>query len=382
MKRMKIAIIHSFYSSSEPSGENNVVVDQINALQLAGHEVYLYAKRTDELESQSLYKLSTAVRVALGHDRKPLDFLRSVNPDIVHIHNLFPNIGTSWISEWEGPIVASIHNYRSVCSNGFLYRDKEMCFECPTKGNLKAVQHSCYRGSRIATAPLAVSRGFYQKDVLSRADRVIATSMTAQQVLMKTSKWNMQTVVIPNFGEGDSQVPLLATERKGFVALGRLSPEKGFLELTEIWPTGWELTVIGDGSEYELIYQTCTRKGIDLIPSMPREKLRKLLAQYRGLVFPSRWLEVAPQVVVESMRLGLPVISYSRNGIARIVEDSGAGAVYSNSQSLVQAIDYVSGQLEELSVLACQYYDATWHPVVWLKSIEQIYATILKERAA
>ena len=49
---MKIAVVHSFYSTRQPSGENVVVQLQARALQEAGHEVSLIAAQTDRLESE------------------------------------------------------------------------------------------------------------------------------------------------------------------------------------------------------------------------------------------------------------------------------------------------------------------------------------------
>jgi hypothetical protein len=46
---VRIAMVHSFYSSSQPSGENTVVLNEVDALRRAGHEVALFAAHTDEL---------------------------------------------------------------------------------------------------------------------------------------------------------------------------------------------------------------------------------------------------------------------------------------------------------------------------------------------
>jgi len=55
------------------------------------------------------------------------------------------------------PAVATLHNYFQVCPVGTLYRDGHVCTECANRLPLPALRHGCYRGSRLATIPLAVN---------------------------------------------------------------------------------------------------------------------------------------------------------------------------------------------------------------------------------
>ena len=44
---LRIAVLHSFYGSGSPSGENQAVTDQLTALRRAGHSAHLGARHTD-----------------------------------------------------------------------------------------------------------------------------------------------------------------------------------------------------------------------------------------------------------------------------------------------------------------------------------------------
>ena len=110
---MRIALVHSFYSSQRPSGENQVVVQQAELLQAAGHEVCVIGRSTDEERTKPLFTLRTAVRLVTGVDKAITREIESFDPDVVHIHNLFPNIGFRWISELSPPKVISLHNFRA-----------------------------------------------------------------------------------------------------------------------------------------------------------------------------------------------------------------------------------------------------------------------------
>ena len=379
---MRIAVVHSFYSSAQPSGENKVVVDQVSALREAGHEVLLLGRHTDDEEASALYPARAAAWVATGHGPDPTSRLMAFRPDVVHIHNLFPNIGRAWLARWPGPVVASVHNYRSVCSNGLLFRDGAICLECPQRGGGHAMVHGCYRGSRLATAPLAVSRRSEQRAVLERADAVVTTSIASDEVLTDLVKVPLRTVVIPNSGPDAGVPPLPASERRGWLAMGRLSPEKGFLELLADWPDAYDLTLIGDGAQEGEIRRLAIASNITVRPSVHRDELRSLLPRFTGLVFPSRWLEVAPQVVVEAMRVGLPVVAYEANGVATEAHRSGAGRSYRNGESLNDALSRVEADCDAFSSRAFSYYVANWRPEVWLTSMTALYERLVSEWSA
>ena len=153
---MRIAVVHSFYSG-QPSGENEAVRDQVRALRAAGHDVDLFAAHTDELAGDRLYPLRAALRVATGRGASPLSRLRAHAPDVVHVHNLFPNFGRSWVCEWDGPLIATLHNYRPLCARATLYREGAECTRCPDGERWAGLRYGCYRDSRAATLPLALA---------------------------------------------------------------------------------------------------------------------------------------------------------------------------------------------------------------------------------
>ncbi len=373
---MRIAIVHSFYSSAQPSGENRVVEDQARALRQAGHDVLLLGRHTDDEQRMRTYPLRAAWRVSSGRGPDPTERLVAFAPDVVHIHNLFPNIGTDWVSKWPGPVVVSIHNYRSVCSNGLLFREGEVCTECPQQGNQRAVIHGCYRGSRLATIPVAASRRRDRLNLLRRADAVVTTSEASGELLRTLLPFPMRGTMIPNFGPGEAVDPLPASQRDGWVALGRMSPEKGFRELVRDWPEGQHLTLIGDGEEQAEVWGAARGKSIAVLSTVPREELRTMLPRFTGLVFPSLWPEVAPQVVVEAMRVGLPVVADERNGVADLVVRSGAGGVYHDPTSLRSVMETVRADCDNLSDKSIRHYSRNWTPAVWLNSISELYAQV------
>ena len=379
---VRIALVHSFYSARQPSGENDVVERQLQLLEKAGHYVRLFARATDGDDQSVLFKSRAGFRVATGIGGDPSSELREFNPDVVHVHNLFPNFGTQWIRRWQGPVVVSLHNYRAVCSRGDLYRDGAHCEDCATFGNHRALVHGCYRDSRLATLPLAISRSNFQRDVLMAADAVVTTSSTSDAEMKRLIDVPLTTRLIPNPGPDEGVKPVRGAFRSGWIAMGRLSPEKGFIELIESWPAEESLDLVGSGPIADQITTAIRGTGITFKKSMTLDELRDGLRGYLGLVFPSRWIEVAPQVVVEAMRVGLPVIAYEGNGVSSLVSESKTGLTYHDAGSLVRAIDTISADVDEFSSRAFNYYRERWDPRQWLTSTMELYRDITGDKGA
>jgi len=377
---VRVAIVHSFYSSKQPSGENRVVEHQAELLSGAGHDVRLIQRDTDTAENSLLHKPRAAFRIATGLGASPLRALQDFQPDVTHVHNLFPNFGTSWARAWPGPMVVSLHNYRSVCARADLYRDGTYCQECIDFGNQRAVTHACYRNSRLATLPIAMSRTKFRRDFLLAADAVVTTSGASDTHLRQLIGPELKSTVIPNPGSDAGENPLPGDQRHGWLAMGRLSEEKGFIELINDWPANEPLTIIGSGPLEEPLVEAARSKGITHDSAVPINELRGNLAALEGFVFPSRWIEVAPQVVVEAMRVGLPVIAYAANGIAQLVTSTRTGLAYTDSQSLHTALENVRSDLAGYSSRALAYYRNHWSPDIWLDSMCRLYEEVATGR--
>lgn len=377
MNAVRIAVVHSVYSSQQPSGENRVVEDQIRALREAGHDVAVIERRTEDLQSQVTYPVRTAFRVATRFGTSPLRELQEFAPDVVHVHNLFPNFGSRWMEAWPGPVVMTLHNFRLVCSNGYLYRDNQVCTECPQFSDWRAVRHGCYRESRFASIPVALSRKGSVRDVLNGVSALVTTSRAFDRTLRANWPHSLETVLIPNFGWGQPRQPAKRSYRHGWLAMGRFSAEKGFGELLEIWPEHQPLTLIGDGPDADCLEAQSQGLPVSLQASVPIETLREMIPRFQGLVFPSRWIEGAPQVVVEAARVGLPIVTLNSNGVADLVADYGSGAIYSDGESLRVALNEVQVHLEDMSEASVAMFRELWDREKWLQRTEGLYSSLV-----
>lgn len=320
---MRIALVHSYYSSDNPSGENSAVDQQITALRAAGHEVELFARRTDELRGDPLYQLNTAMRVATGLGRAPS--LSEFRPDVIHIHNLFPNHAWSWLRKTPYPVVSTMHNYRPMCSAGTLFREGKVCTLCPDSGSsVPGLIHGCYRG-KVATLPLTVAPSFANHPALRNAQKIIVLSEAMHERYVRMGVPADKLSIVPNF------VPRTLDSSTGsgggsWLYVGRFSPEKGILEIVKQWPPGKRLVLVGSG-ELEDELRELSSPWVEVVGPVSRLEVVRLLQTSLGLVFPSKWFEGLPMVYIEALCAGLPVLTWAPSVVQQLVETQGTGIV-------------------------------------------------------
>ncbi|WP_051944511.1 glycosyltransferase [Streptacidiphilus rugosus] len=380
---LRIAFVHSFYASGQPSGENEAVLDQVGALRAAGHEVTLVAAHTDEEAARSRwYPLRAAATVAGAGGPSPLARLRALDPQVVHVHNLFPNLTRSWVRSWPGPLVATLHNYRPLCAGATLYRDGAVCTACPDGDRWAGLRHGCYRESRVATAPLAwANRGGPGADpLLRRADQLVVLSELSRRTYLRAGLAAERLALVPNFvDEAPGGHP--AGEGDRWLFAGRLSAEKGILELLRRWPEDEPLDVVGDG-ELLAAAQAAAPASVRFLGRLDRTELRRGLGARRGLVFASRCYENAPLALLEALAAGLPVLAFAGSAVAESVHRHGTGAVVGWDEPLAPALAAASARFPALRAHCREVFDRHYTARAWVHAVESVYRAARAARAA
>ncbi|MGY1769900.1 glycosyltransferase family 4 protein [Blastococcus sp. SYSU D00813] len=376
---MRIAVVHSFYTSRQPSGENAVVPAQVAALRAAGHDVELFARHTDVESQKPLYNARSAVRTASGYGGSPLREVEAFEPDVVHVHNVFPNLPVHWLGQVSAPIVVTLHNYRTFCSAATLFRDGADCTLCLDGNTVHAVRFACYRGSKIATLPLAFATrlgGPYRR-LVDDAAAVVTLNREAEALLQKMAPG--RTRRIPNF-VGEDFAHATSGRRSGFAYVGRLTADKGILELLADWPRDRRLHIAGAGplggsvaTAAEQEPDTFTYHGL-----IGRSEVSSLVSAVEGLVLPSLWREGIPTICIEALASGTPLIVSEKCSALHDLTDGGAGIPFLLGQrdSLDRALTDVSQTLASTSAAARALYFREFSPQVWVSRITSVYRQV------
>lgn len=379
----RIKVIHSFYRSDQPSGENNAVRKQVSLLREAGYGVDLIYLESDDLVKQRCGTAQAGLRLATGYGqaRPPTEWL--ANADVLHLHNSFPSISNKWLGALAIPKVISLHNYRAFCANGLFLRAGKRCLDCTTQGSHRAVVHGCYQESRIRTLPIVLQQlGPHSlTHLLPQCNRVLVPNRPMSDIISGLGFGNVEIVPQPTSGPVPQSCHAVVTAPWLFV--GRLSPEKGLTELLRIWPQGCRLVVAGDGPQRQAAVEVARMRDLDVtfVGEVKETGVLSLMASSRGLIFPSKAMEGAPLVYGEAMQASLPIAVASGSTVALQVAEDGTGIVFSldDAATLEQALVGISQNWSRLSRRARNVFQSRYEPGVWVDKIASIYASATAE---
>lgn len=364
---MRVTVVHSFYSSSSPSGETSAVLQHVAALRRAGHDVVLERLETDVLQRRPLYGARAAIRVASG--RGPAPDIGATRPDIVHVHNLFPNYGTSWLATVGAPVVATLHNYRALCASANFFRDGAVCTDClDRRARWPSVVHGCYR-SRPATVPMALRPWFDRDPVLRRADRLIVLSSRMQELYRTAGVPEDRLRLIPNFMPADEDGGL-GPGGDRWLYVGRITPEKGLLDVLRHWPADIGLDVVGSGPDEEAARLVAPR-DVRFLGNLPRARVQERLRAARGLLFPSRWFEGSPMVYPEALAAGTPILAFDPSSVASAVRDDETGFV--GGVDLRTEVERAHLHFPLMRRRCRSVFEAKYAEGPWITALQQVY---------
>ena len=102
------------------------------------------------------------------------------------------------------------------------------------------------------------------------------------------------------------------------IAVGRLAFEKGFDQLIESWKIvykkhpDWTLSIFGGGDQKENLLKQITQSGLDGVIEIhdPVKDIQSQFFEHSIMLFPSRYLEALPMVLIEAMSCGLPLVAF------------------------------------------------------------------------
>ncbi|MEV4429968.1 glycosyltransferase [Streptomyces sp. R-07] len=395
---MHVLVVHNRYSSAQPSGENRVVDEEVGLLRAGGHRVEVFERRSDDIAARSLLGKAAvpllvpwnpAVRTELAAR------LRTDRPDVVHVHNVFPLLSPAVLAACADvgvPVVATLHNYTQVCPPGTLHRDGRPCTECVgSAASLPAVRHGCYRNSRLATVPLAVSLSVNRRRWWSGVERFFCISAAQRDILVRSGMPAERLVVKHNF------VPDPGAGRTGagehLLFLGRLAETKGVRLLMAAWDeiaadggVGVPLVIAGAGPlEPEVTAWAAGRDDVRYVGLYDPDQCREAVARSVAVVAPSMARETFGLVVAEAMAAGVPAVAAGHGAFVELVEDGVTGLLHepgvpASLASRMRGIATEPARNQEMGRAARRRYEQSFSPAVGLERLVEEYRSAIAGR--
>lgn len=390
---LRVLVVHNRYRTEQPSGEDTVVDQEVALLRQAGHDADRFERRSDDIATMSLPRKALvpvtvpwnpAARTALA------ERLRHERPDVVHVHNTFPLLSASVLAACRDaavPVVATLHNYTQVCPSGTLYRDGKTCTSCVGKLPLPALRHGCYRGSTVATVPLAVNLMANRRRWWSTVSRFLCISDAQRRTLIANGMPEDKLRVKYNFVEDTDQRRTGRGEH--LLYLGRLTEEKGVRLLMAAWDRlaadgglGVPLVIAGAGPLADEVTEWAgNRHDVRFVGLQDKASSRALVARSIAVVVPSRWLETFGLVVVEAMAAGVPSVVAGHSSLAELVQDGVTGLTHQpgDAASLATALGRIVRAPSSLGLAARERYEREFTRQVGLANLLTHYRRVIEE---
>jgi glycosyltransferase involved in cell wall biosynthesis len=387
---MKIVVVHSRYRSAVPSGENRVVDQEVAALGELGHEVELFQRHSDDIETWSAARKAAlpAAVVWNGPVRRELrDLLRAHRPDVVHIHNTFPMLSASVLSACRDagvPVVVTLHNYQLACASGGFFRDGQVCHECMDGPPTGAMRHGCYRGSRVATAPLALATVAHRRSWQTKVSAYICVSASQRELLrgiLPADRVFIRHNMIPQ--RSVRQV----ARRADVVYAGRLDVAKGAQVLMAGWDRylsgrehpGLRLVIAGSGSlEASVRAWAASRPSVYVAGQLDPDACAEAMAAARAVVLPSICEETFGLAVVEAMAQGVAPMAAERGSFPELITDGVNGVLFQSDDPAALAAAFGLAEtnekmFSEYGVQARKTYEQSFDPADSMAKLTTIY---------
>jgi glycosyltransferase involved in cell wall biosynthesis len=379
---VRVVQIHTTYL--EPGGEDLVVQRERELLMKHGHTVEPITFRNPEKPVEQVRNLALA-NWNRASGRRVSEALEAAPVDVVHVHNTWFTGSPSSVAaaHRHAPVVATLHNYRRNCLNAYLYRDDAPCTDCVGRLPWKGVLRRCYRDSAPASVAIGIATGVNRQFRLvdRSVDLFLVLSDFAADLAEQSGVDRSQIVRHDNFVPDVGPRLQPPSDSETVLAIGRLSPEKGFVELVESWnrrgPDGLRLMVVGDGPERGRVEESAG-PSVDVVGRKTPDEVAELMRSCRALLFPSRWFEGQPLVILEALAAGLPVLSSDHPPLKEIIDGAGQLVVENGEWDEALSTTADNAWLELASSAARARYEERYSSDVALGRLESIYRSVLR----
>jgi len=394
---MKVLLVHNYYQSSSPSGEDMVFKNEINLLKNNGVELITYTKHNDDIQNFNILEKSNLVFENIwskGTYNELKSLVKTEKPDICHFHNIFYLISPSAYNACVDagvPIVQTLHNFRFFCVNGLLMRDGKTCEKCLGKLPWRGVINGCYRDSIFYSAGIALMEGVHRllNTLSCKIDAYIVFTEFSRQKFVECGLPQKKIFLKPNF-LADPPKPMYNSGGYG-VFIGRLSAEKGLKILLDAVKTlnatnnTFRFKIIGAGPQEAELERAVKDENIPNFEIVGRQSFSAcmdFLKESSFLLLPSICYEGFPMAIREAYACGKPVIASRLGAMAELIDDTKTGLLFEpgNSADLAVKIKWMvenRNDCIEMGKNARRVFEKKYTAEKNYKTLMEIYHAVL-----
>ncbi|AXB06221.1 glycosyltransferase family 4 protein [Aeromonas caviae] len=195
------------------------------------------------------------------------------------------------------------------------------------------IRHICWEHFNYSVDLGKASRRLARKLAARFADDVVTLTERDKQLWVANTKCTANIVSIPNPVTIILPTEINLHKAKLFLAVGRLTYQKGFDLLLQAWAQvaplhpDWRLRIVGDGEDKAMLEQLRRELNIEASTEL-LPKTNNIAAHYQQAAFfvMSSRFEGLPLVLIEAQAYGLPIVSFNCDtGPAEIIKHGETG---------------------------------------------------------
>lgn len=382
MRSLSIVMFTTFYPPHSFGGDAIGVQRMARALVARGHDVtvvheedsyrILGGKVQAEGPSDGVRRIGLSARNGVVsnlltqqigrpvvHAARVREILAERRPDIIWHNNASLIGGPGLLAMGDALKVYEAHEHWLVCPTHVLWRyGRELC---------------------DARDCLRCQISYKRPPQLWRATGMLDRAMDGMDIIIAKSEFSrakhrefglkQEMTVLPYFLPDLAKMaePHRGHPRPYFLFVGRLEKIKG---LQDVFPAmdrypDADLLILGDGDyAAELKRLAAGRANIQFLGRKSPEELDAYYRGALGLIVPSICYETFGIILIESFRLGTPVIARRLGPFPEIVERAGGGALFSTEDDLIAAMRGLQSDpalRAAQSVAARRAFETIWH---------------------
>jgi len=402
---MKVLLVNKFHYMK--GGSERYYFTLASALKLAGHQVIFFSMKSEKNFEcpQSDYFVSNSSTD--GSIKSKINMLLHMNyskeayfkmkklctdekPDLVVLNLVHKQLTCSIIDAIRDvlpktKIIWVMHDLICVCPSYLMLNGKsEVCQLC-LDGNMKhCVDNKCVKNSKFLSY-LSYKEAVYirKHDYYNKIDLYISPSEFHKKMLEKGKFTNKKIVCLPNPLDTDIVCCSKPSFDGYYLFLGRLSKEKGIMELVYTFSkTNKKLVVLGDGPLKDDLFDYVKKNklsNVELKGFITGKELINYIEKSKFVIIPSICYENAPYSAMEAMAFGKPLIVSNLGGLPELVVNEQNGFVFNNSDELLSILNRIDKINEKKYLEMCnksfsiakQRFDSREYVSKLLKLVEE-----------
>ena len=259
--------------------------------------------------------------------------IRATRPDVCYLLHHYNKLSPSVIAacrKYHVPVIMRVSDFFLACPNGLFVKNGKICEECAHGSLFNAVKGRCIKNSAVASTVKVIAMYFHRlAKIYKDVSYIIAPS---KFTISKLNFLPNRFVHIPTFIEVKKQPDFKTGSYALFV--GRLEEEKGIMTaIKAVQGTGYKLKIVGKSSTgYEHEVKDFVRKNnINNVKFLGARYGRNLAGLYRNsrfVIIPAQWYENMPNVALEAMSHGKPIVASRLGSLKKLVRDGHNGFLF------------------------------------------------------